>query len=109
MQLVLKEQPILLVFSSMCTAFSRWQSLNVHKRDKELVEREWRQALVHLSFACELMKVQLRAGRYFLYEHPLAASSWSQTCVQEVMKTQTSCGSMAISASMGNKAEARIQ
>ena len=75
---------MLLVLSPMCTDFSRFQILNVHKRYKELVEREWRQALVHLSFACKLMKVQLRAGEYFLYEHPLATSSWSQTCVQEV-------------------------
>ena len=75
MQLVLREQPMLLVLSPMCAAFSRWQSLNAHKRDAELDAREWSQALVHLSFACELMKVQLRAGRYFLYEHPLAASS----------------------------------
>ena len=86
LQLVLKEQPMLLVLSPMCTAFSRWQSFNAHKRSKELVEQEWKKAMVHLNFACELMKVQLRAGRCFLYEHPLAASSWSQLCVQEVMR-----------------------
>ena len=42
--------------------------------------------MVHLKFACELMEVQRNAGRYFLYEHPLAASSWNQACVQEVMR-----------------------
>ena len=49
MQLLLKKQPMLQVLGPMCKAFSRWQSLNAHKRDKELVEREWNQALVHLS------------------------------------------------------------
>ena len=86
MQLVLKEQPMLFVLYPMCKAFSRWQSFNAHKRSKKLVEQEWKKAMVHLNFACELMKVQLRARRYFLYEHPLAASSWSQLCAQEVMR-----------------------
>ena len=86
MQLVLNEKPMLLVLGPMCTAFSRWQSINAHKRSKELVEQELKKAMVHLSFACELMQVQLRAQRYFLYEHPLAASSWSQTCIQQVMR-----------------------
>ena len=63
MQLVLKEEPMLLVLGPICTAFSRWQSLNAHKRSKELVDQEWKKALVHLSFACELMKIQLRAQR----------------------------------------------
>ena len=62
-QLVAKEQPMLLVLSPTCTAFSRWQSLNAHKRNKDLVEREWSQAVVHLKFACELMKIQMSAGR----------------------------------------------
>ena len=64
LQLVLKEQPMLLVLCPMCKAFSRWQSFNAHKRSKELVEQEFKKAMVHLNFACELMKVQLRAGRY---------------------------------------------
>ena len=45
MQLVLREQPMLLVLGQTCTAFSRWQSLNAYKRDTELVEQECRQAL----------------------------------------------------------------
>ena len=84
--LVMKEKQLLLALSPMCTAFSRWQNLNAHKRDKELIEREWSQAMVHLKFACELMELQRSAGRYFLCEHPLATSSWNQACVQEVMR-----------------------
>jgi hypothetical protein len=57
-QLVMKEKPLLLTLSPMCTAFSSWQNLNAHQRDKELIEREWNQAMVHLKFACELMEFQ---------------------------------------------------
>jgi len=72
------QRPLFLVGSPMCKAFSTWQALNNAKyaRDPALVERERLRALVHLHFVMELYQEQLDAGRYFLHEHPLAATSW---------------------------------
>ena len=72
---ILREKPMLLIGSPMCTAFSAWQELNKHKRNPELIQKEWNKAMVHLNFVCELYKLQDEHGRYFLHEHPVGASS----------------------------------
>ena len=59
---------MLSVLGPRCAAFSRRQSLNAHKREVSLVWKEWTQALMHFSFACELMQLQLCAGMCFLSE-----------------------------------------
>ena len=82
---VLREKPMLLIGSPMCTAFSAWQELNKHKRDPETLQKEWNRAMVHLNFVCELYKLQDEHGRYFLHEHPVGASSWKEVCIREVM------------------------
>ena len=51
-RLVEKEQPMFLIGSPMCTAFSSWQRLNELKRDPEVVRREYVKAMVHLQFVC---------------------------------------------------------
>ena len=38
-----------------------------------------------LEFAAELCQIQHRAGRVFVFEHPLTATSWGQKCMQELM------------------------
>ena len=82
---ILKEEPMLLVGSPMCTAFSAWRKLNEHKRDPEVVKKELAKAMVRLRFVCQLYALQAAAGRYFLHEHPVAASSWKELCILEVL------------------------
>ncbi len=81
-----EQQPLFLIGSPMCTAFSSWQRLDDLKRDGKVVEREYTKAMLHLRFVCELYAMQVSEGRYFLHEHPVAASSWQDACIQEVLE-----------------------
>ena len=85
-RLVTEQEPMLIVGSPMCTAFSTWQYLNEHKGDPEKIKRAWNQAMIHMRFACEIYQMQVDAGRYFLHEHPAHATSWQQECVQKIMR-----------------------
>ena len=42
--------------------------------------------MIHLEFVCKLYRDQVDAGRYFLHEHPVAASSWQERCVAEMLE-----------------------
>ena len=79
------EKPMMLVGSPMCTAFCAWQKLNEHKKDPERAKAEWAKAMVHLKFVCQLYELQAKAGRYFLHEHPVAASSWRELCIRKIL------------------------
>ena len=39
---------------------------------------------IHLAFCAELHQMQLSAGRYYLHEHPLTASSWKEKCITRI-------------------------
>ena len=41
-----------------------------------------------MEFVTELYREQVLAGRYFLHEHPLCATSWKLDCILEVMAMQ---------------------
>ena len=76
---------MLVVGSPMCKAFCSWQSLNeARSKDPEVYRRARAQAELHMDFVCELYREQALAGRYFLHEHPLGASSWKLECIQKV-------------------------
>ena len=83
--MVENQKPMMLVGSPMCTAFCAWQRLNAHKRDPVEAKRQWDMAMVHLNFVCELYAIQAKAGRYFLHEHPVAASSWKEVCIRKIL------------------------
>ena len=74
-----------LVGSPPCTRFCSWQAINDKKRDPAVVEREHVAAMVHIEFMCELYRVQVDAGRYFLHEHPETAGSWREIPIEEVL------------------------
>lgn len=77
-QRLMREQPMLLVGSPMCTAFSTWQRINNKIRCPSVVARE-----------LELYREQAKAGRYFLHEHPAHASSWQLQTVEDMLKEPT--------------------
>ena len=41
-------------------------------------------AKVHIEFCVKMYWHQMRAGRCFLHEHPLTATSWKFPCVEEL-------------------------
>ena len=50
-----------------------------HAKDQERVEAE-----AHFKFVCELYKLQHEAGRKFLHEHRVGATSWPVRCIGKV-------------------------
>eukprot|EP00973_Karenia_brevis_P013605 1846518-Karenia_brevis.AAC.1 len=75
MHWVRQAKPLVLILSPPCTTFSRLQNLNpwTDKREREM----WRGSRL-LKFAMELAQEQINQGRYFIFEHPQAASSWDR-------------------------------
>ena len=74
-----------LVGSLPRTRFCSWHALNGKKRDPRVVEQEHVAAKVHIEFMCELYRVQIDAGRYFLHEHPATAASWREEPIEDVL------------------------
>ena len=66
-EMIAFERPVIVTGSPLCTAFSQLPNLSWCK-----TYPEWE--LLHV--AVDVYEEQLRAGRYFLHEHPLGASSW---------------------------------
>jgi len=75
-----------IIGSPRCGPFSSWQALNEQICVDGRLERDRVRALVHLRFMCEIYQAQVLAGRYFLHEHPVAASSWFEPCVARVLR-----------------------
>ena len=70
-------QPVLVILSPPCTVFSTLRFLSNFKRDQHQVRAEEEEAVQHLKFAVAIARIQLRAGRGFLFEHPRSATSWA--------------------------------
>ena len=83
-----EQQPLLLIGTPMCTAFSNIQYLNKAKRDPEVVRRELAKACVHLNWCCHLYTKQMDRGAYFVHEHRAGATSWRETKVMELLQRQ---------------------
>ena len=86
LELVRQHKPLFVVLSPACTAWCSWQQLNNTRRPPDQVQRDKVAALVHLKFAMDICREQINGGRYFLFEHPRAASSWGEDAVQEVLQ-----------------------
>ena len=88
--MVKEQQPIFLVGSPVCTAWCSWQALNESRPecDQGLLRREKVRAAVHLDFVTMLYREQLMNGRYFVHEHPEAATSWSHPTINEILKDE---------------------
>ena len=77
-RLVRRDKPLMLILSPPCTLFSQLQQLSPYGLPETRCPEKWKEALVMLQFAVELCEIQRAAGRGFLFEHPLTASSWLQ-------------------------------
>jgi hypothetical protein len=76
MELLDQDKPMLLIASPMCTPFSSLQNINHAKMDPKDVEEQVATGLRHLKFTVDLCIKQWSEGRYFMFEHPMTASSW---------------------------------
>ena len=82
------EQPMLLIGSPSCTAYSTWQALNAARHGWPPGEAERRRGAsdVHLAFVCDLYRLQMANKRYFLHENPDQAASWQRECIKDILE-----------------------
>ena len=70
--------------SPECTLFSSLQRL----RKTEVPADELSEAIECVNFCVDVAMYQIRKGRYFYFEHPLAASSWQLDSLSGLMTTE---------------------
>ena len=87
LELIKATKPDWVILSPPCTAFSVMNNnVNYPKMDKDEVQRRIREGTKHLHFNVTIARMQLQAGRHFLFEHPLRASSWDDSWMVNLMK-----------------------
>ena len=72
-KLLRRDKPLVVGLSPPCTLFSALQNL----RKESIPEDEMRQAMGYVRFCVDIAKYQHETGRFFYFEHPLTASSWT--------------------------------
>lgn len=87
-----EEQALELVIASpMCAACSTLQGFNYRNPTAQELIDKVRAAMEHLRFALEICEVQAKAGRLFLFEHPVQARSWRLGLVKRLFKYKKVC------------------
>ena len=79
------EQPLLLIRSPMCIAFSAWQHMNNSNLDPAVTSNEHARGLSHFRFCCEVYAYQAAQGHYFLHKHPAQVTSWDAAEVKRIL------------------------
>ena len=69
-----KEEPLVIIGSPPCVAFSQLQALF---QDSERKARQLEEGIRHMQFMVKLYKKQVDAGRLFVHENPAHATSWA--------------------------------
>ena len=81
---VIEEEPFVFIGSPPCTDWSSLMNSDWSKMDPATVEEMKNIARTHLEFCAKLYKIQHAVGRYFLYDLPNSATSWSEEVIREV-------------------------
>ena len=79
LELIAKTKPALLILSPPCTTFSALRNLSNFKRNQDIVHKEEQEGILHVEFSVRLALLRIANGRGFMFEHPLAAKSWTTT------------------------------
>ena len=79
-------QPQFIMVCPPCTTFSTLQNLNRNNMNPEVWARKQQEGNTLLEFAMRLCQVQIQGGRFFVFEHPLRASSWRSPAVQCILQ-----------------------
>ena len=78
--------PYWLILAPPCTSFCKLnRNINYRKMEKAKVDQLLLERRRHLHFAISLALRQIRAGRHFLFEHPLSAASWEDPSLKSLM------------------------
>ncbi len=83
-------RPRVIISSPPCTMFSSLMNMNRHKMDPAKLHQAEHEALELLHFSLQVGLIQLAAGRGYIHEHPLTATSWR---LSEVLSMTTGTGS----------------
>ena len=83
-KLVDTKQPMWIIGNPPCTLFSSWQHVNFRNLSEAEIDAKKEAGRVHLKFVASLYRKQVRAGRFFLHEHPHTATSWREPCIRAV-------------------------
>ena len=81
-----EEAPEVILICPPCTAFTGLQEWNFRRLSLKRAMAILFSGLHHLDLAAEVMKWQVRRGKYILFEHPAWAKSWEEESLQEVEK-----------------------
>ena len=74
MRMLKRDKPGLLVCSPPCSMFSMLQYLTGDPQVRR--PDEWKKAADMVQLAVDMCMEQIKGGRLFVFEHPLAATSW---------------------------------
>ena len=86
-QLFAEQRPYIIIGSPECTHFCSFQAMNMARsKDVEAMKRAKTAAIVHLKFVAQLYADQIARGKYFLHEHPLRATSWSEDEIAKILQ-----------------------
>ena len=77
-----EEKPKLVIGSPMCKMFSQLQHLSPWNDKKQ---ERWVEDRRHIEFVCQIYRMQMQSGNWFLHEHPAGASSWGLREVKQIM------------------------
>ena len=84
LQLVDDQKPTWVIGSLPCTYYSAWQNINFKKISADEAARRMALGRVHLKCVAKVYRNQIRAGPYFLHEHPTGASSWKEASIKSI-------------------------
>ena len=79
-------KPECVVVSPPCGPFSTLQACSLDKQDPEQRNRKMIEARVLLGFAMQVCEMQHKAGRIFVFEQPVGATSWKEVVTQKIEK-----------------------
>ena len=86
-RLVEERKPDWIIGSPPCTSFSIWNyAMNYPKMDPAKVQAAVDEGRTHLNFMTSLYRLQVRAGRFFLHEHPATALSWKEEKIMDLLE-----------------------
>ena len=71
-----EEKPEFVIVSPPCAPFSTIGKWSLSRMNEEDAKKIMADGLTHIAFAVLLCLRQAKAGRYFILEHPVGASSW---------------------------------
>ena len=78
-----KEEPMVIIGSTPCVAFSQLQSLvqDIERKAEQLAE-----GIRHMQFMVKRYKKQVDAGRIFVHENLAHAKSWALPCIKRMAR-----------------------